>query len=57
VKESKDFWIAYNEYVKKNGHYFKQRKAESKLSHKIEKSRAKINEVVAQIIKEHNFRD
>lgn len=37
-KESKAVWTAYSEYVKKNGHIFKVKKIESKLSHKIEKT-------------------
>jgi hypothetical protein len=40
-KESKIVWTAYIDYVKKNGHFFKEKKKESKLSHGIEKYKGK----------------
>ena len=39
VKEAKNMWAAYGEYVKDNGHLFKEKKKESKIGHGIEPAR------------------
>jgi hypothetical protein len=37
-KESNAVWAAYSEYIKKNGHVWKEKKKEIKLNHGIEKA-------------------
>ena len=39
IKEAQAVWTAYAEYIKKNGHYFKEKKKESKFNHGIEKAK------------------
>jgi Tfp pilus assembly protein PilZ len=39
VKEAKAVWIAYSEYIKNNGHLFKEKKKENKMGHGIEPAR------------------
>jgi hypothetical protein len=38
-KEALAGWTAYSEYIKKNGHFFKEKKKENKLNHGIEKAK------------------
>ena len=39
IKEAQGVWSAYSDYVKKNGHFFKEKKKESKFAHGIEKAK------------------
>ena len=39
IKEAKAMWAAYGDYVKDNGHIFKEKKKESKIGHGIEPAR------------------
>ena len=39
IKEAQGVWTAYAEYIKKNGHQFKEKKKESKFNHGIEKAK------------------
>ena len=43
-KESKAFWNAYADYVKKNGHIWKEKKKDIKLNHGIEKATVKVQQ-------------
>jgi len=42
VKESKAVWASYSDYIKKNGHIWKEKKKEIKLNHGIEKATIKL---------------
>ena len=39
VKEAQAMWASYGDYVKANGHFFKEKKKESKIGHGIEPAR------------------
>ena len=41
VKEAQAVWTAYSEWIKKNTHFFKEKKKENKLNHGIEKAKKK----------------
>ena len=46
-KECKNMWLLFTEWVKKNGHAFKQAKLEKKfqVNHGIEKTKSKIDQI------------
>lgn len=41
AEEAKEVWIAFSDWVKKNGHNYKPAKSDKKLKHGIEKILAK----------------